>query len=219
MKQVETAGKHSVPEIAVADHFKALAIAKKDKTQFSRRNSVRAAFAAIEADLNFHWSVLEELLNRPTTPPETLAILRHHQYILEDDGTVRANARTPSLIGRMYFLLKTFPVLAKAAKANLQYSVKPEDKGRLKEAWKVRLRVTHPSITESFDVTDEEMFLIEASVKWWLEHTRGALCQTLSVLIDKMHDHTNASEKDRAYMQDLIRKVGGDWWKVFSDSK
>jgi hypothetical protein len=148
------------------DLDKCLHTAKTKKSQLARRNSVRAAFAAIEG---WTWTLklsalqLEQRGEIEFSSGER-ALLTEASYELDNKGQVKTRPARLSLLTNIRFAVAAF---AKASAVEFELLSSGEKWDAFRRAIKIRDRLVHPKSIHEFRVTDEDFLIVDDAVSWW----------------------------------------------------
>jgi hypothetical protein len=141
---------------------------EKEDSQFIRRCYVRAVFAFLEADLQWlREEALRTLLNLAvfgrTIPVEKVLVLMDQVPKIDNTGKLSLDPARYSFTSYLAFVLRTFAEI---------HGHDPErlfsDNGwrLMKQALKVRHRITHPKEAEALEIKDEDIAAIRGALAW-----------------------------------------------------
>jgi hypothetical protein len=136
-------------------------------TQFHRRNYVRAHFAFLDGfSFSLRQSALKyfesDLLERTETHVAEMALLYEQSPTLTDTGKLQLQPLRMSFLPHLAFTLR---LLAEKAKINIDFFGDDRWNG-LRQAVRIRHRLTHPKDESDLSVTDEDLKTIGRANKW-----------------------------------------------------
>ena len=141
------------------------------RSQFAKRNWVRTYFAWVECicfifrqhsiSVRFNKRVI-----RPDDIPEFSA-LSEVKYTVTSDGkaiTERANTRT------LDYIVFSLVALSKTFKLNMDVSPKGKDRENLRNALRIRDRLTHPKTVKDLNITNKDIEIVQEFADWFSAH-------------------------------------------------
>jgi hypothetical protein len=136
-------------------------------TQFHRRNYVRAHFAFLDGfSFSLRQSALKRLgldaLERTETNVAKMSLLYEQSPTLTDTGKVQLQPLRVSFLSHLAFTLRLY---AEEAKINTDFF--GDDRWNdLRQAVRLRHRLTHPKDESDLTVTDEDLNTVAEANKW-----------------------------------------------------
>jgi hypothetical protein len=185
-----------------ADKCKEIMLA--EKTQFARRNWVRAYFAWIEATcFLFRRSILakrfEKRVIRPTDIPEFTA-LSEVRYTVTGKGEAivePANTRTLDyIVFSLMSLSKTFGLKLSIDRGGKNWE-------SVRRALQVRDRLTHPKSLHDVHVSDDDIAAVEDFSGWFSAHLTVITNDTIRTKVKKESAVSKRTKKRRKLVIDM----------------
>ena len=143
---------------------------REDKTQYSKRCYVRTLFAAIEGTL---YCFKQLLLKKYKLEPTTLNDKEALKLEKDEQGKPYLN-----LLSGIEF---TIPLVDRVFKTEMNLETGGNLWEYLKESNDIRNRITHPKDINTFDITDDEIKIIDDVADWYLNLSN----HTLKSFLDK----------------------------------
>jgi hypothetical protein len=144
----------------------AVALGKRDDTQFARRTLIRTLFAFVEGLTNQLSSVAaaSATMTSGILSSEELAALREESYEVDDEGRVRTRATQIAIRRRVRLALRCYP--------RIHGSTFTADFGgvgweQFQGALRIRNRLTHPRTERDLSVSDADMSTVGAASGWY----------------------------------------------------
>jgi hypothetical protein len=161
------------------DVEQALRYVEADDTQYHRRASVRAMFAAIEGTV---YLIKQSALHEPDArfTAAELALLREEAYTLDSRGQVKKQPKFLPLDLNYRFALEMY---AKRMYPNLKLELGDGGWEAFKQAIEIRHRLTHPKHIDTITVSDEEFKVLKRGYEWFY----GAFFNTLLQVAQHLH--------------------------------
>jgi hypothetical protein len=175
-----------------------------EKSQFARRNWVRAYFAWVEATcFLFRRSVLakrfQKRVIRPTDIPE-FAGLSEVRYTVTSNGEAiaePANTRTRDyIVFSLISLAKTFGI-------NLSINREGKNWASVISALRVRDRITHPKTLHDIQVSDDDIKAVEDFSGWFGAHLKIISDEAIRTKVKKETAISKRTKKERKLVIDM----------------
>ena len=145
-----------------------------DDSQLNRRNYIRSTFAAVEATLAHIRADVAHLIVRKS---ELSGKFDAHGFVplLDEMPRIQGTGKLSLEPNRVAFL----PLVAYTLRKYAEFvEIEPGEFfsqagwDALRNAVKVRHRITHPKLGSDIDVRDEDLVVLEAARSWWNDTVR-----------------------------------------------
>jgi len=160
-----------------ADFLKCSEQLSMDDDPFWRRMLFRTAFSMIEA-FNFYFADLAIKAHCHAREGQidvtAISLLNKKRFRLDDQGNLIGAEQRHSLIGFSAFLVKT---LAEAAGVTKDYFAE-SGWADLRQAVRVRHRITHPKLPEHMHIKKEEVDALVRGVSWLIHSLHDIASQS-----------------------------------------
>ncbi len=176
--------KQALIQNLLADVTKCLDLVNAERTQFARRNFVRALFAAVEG---ITWALKQTALMHhalgyvPLSPGEQ-AMLAEVSPDIDDKGQVTERQAHIALKHNVRFALQTF---AKTEGLTFILSVSDDGWESFQKSIRIRDRLMHPKNANDLTVSDEETGILDRASGWWATQLGDLLKRVMSEGISK----------------------------------
>ncbi len=166
-------------------------------TQATRRDLIRALFAAIEGYVWEYRAFVKSIVNDIGTIPPILELaLTETSYSVNEQGTLEEHIRFIPLTSMIRLVTK----LAEEHCPELKTDFSNAGWSNLKQTIKIRNRITHPKSTSDLEVTPEDIAISQAGFFW-----------LLALIADAMEATKNASAHHLAALRSVFEKlISGD---------
>lgn len=161
-------------QVLAADVRQAAQISETSDTQVARRAYVRAAFALIECNLNLMADVVVRAVGRDEVhlEPAEIEFFGEKPFTSDKDGTKAFRPKFLSIQDRVWPTFELFSRLY-----GKRFRLHKGDTGwvRFTGAIKIRNRITHPKDATSFEISEEELEIVEDARRWFANSVEDLL--------------------------------------------
>jgi hypothetical protein len=190
-----------ISDTLIGDVTKCQKMLNKATKPFWRRTLVRSLFACMEGITHCMKSVAIELaeVNAVEVTRAEYALLREEAYNLTDKGDAMTSKCKVKTVDNLVFSLRT---TARAGKSSYAVDKTSENWCCLKEALRIRDRITHPKVSGDLEISDFELRAIQKTIKWYFE----SVYDVISIVVRSFDDLLKDEQFRKSLKRDAAKR-------------